>query len=112
MEKKMAKLSKTKKSPANKKNWKYKLKELDEPNLYKDIFPYTEVSKVVFDHKILPVNQAKEIFITDTTFRDGQQARPPYTADQIVKIFQFLSKLGGPNGVIRQSEFFLYSRKA
>ena len=77
----MAKLSKTKKSPVNKnkKNRKYELKELDEPNLYKDIFPYTEVSKVVFDHKILPLNQAEEIFITDTTFRDGQQARPPYT---------------------------------
>jgi citrate (Re)-synthase len=109
----MAKLSKAKKSPTNKnkKNWKYKLKELDKPNLYKDIFPYTEVSKVIFDHKILPVSQAKEIFITDTTFRDGQQARPPYTAQQIVDIFQLLSKLGGPNGVIRQSEFFLYSKK-
>jgi len=107
----MVKLSKVKKSPVNKKNWKYKLKELDKPNLYKDIFPYTEVSKVVFDHKILPVNQAREIFITDTTFRDGQQARPPYTVEQIVNIFQFLSKLGGPNGVIRQSEFFLYSKK-
>ena len=90
---------------------KFELKELDEPNLYKDIFPYTEVSKVVFDHKILPVNQASEIFITDTTFRDGQQARPPYTAEQIVNIFQLLSKLGGLNGVIRQSEFFLYSKK-
>ena len=107
----MAKLSKVKKSPANKKKWKYKLKELDEPNLYKDIFPYTEVSKIVFDHKILPISQAREIFITDTTFRDGQQARPPYTAQQIVDIFQLLSKLGGPNGVIRQSEFFLYSKK-
>jgi isopropylmalate/homocitrate/citramalate synthase len=107
----MAKLSKVKKSPANKKNWKYKLKELDEPNLYKDMFPYTEVSKVVFDHKILPVSLAREIFITDTTFRDGQQARPPYTAQQIVDIFQLLGKLGGPNGVIRQSEFFLYSKK-
>ena len=109
----MAKLSKTKKSPVNKnkKNLKYKLKELDEPNLYKDMFPYTEVSKVVFDHKILPLSQAEEIFITDTTFRDGQQARPPYTAQQIVDIFQLLSKLGGHNGVIRQSEFFLYSKK-
>jgi len=107
----MAKLSKPKKSPVNKKNLKYALKELDEPNLYKDIFPYTEVSKVVFDHKILPLSQAEEIFITDTTFRDGQQARPPYTAQQIVDIFQLLSKLGGHNGVIRQSEFFLYSKK-
>src|SRR5208283_2968840 len=58
-----------------------------------------------------PIRPAEEIFITDTTFRDGQQSRPPYTAEQIVKIYQLLNKLGGPNGVIRQSEFFIYSNK-
>lgn len=94
-----------------KKTAKFKLIELDEPNLYKDVFPYSDVSKIVFDHKTVPLKPAKEIFITDTTFRDGQQSRPPYTAEQIVTIFQMLSKLGGPNGVIRQSEFFLYSKK-
>ncbi|HDQ04676.1 MAG TPA: histone-lysine N-methyltransferase [Deltaproteobacteria bacterium] len=90
---------------------KFSLVEVNEPNLYKDIFPYTEISRIIFDHKSVPLSPAKEMFITDTTFRDGQQARPPYTAEQIVRIFQYLSKLGGPNGVIRQSEFFLYSRK-
>jgi citrate (Re)-synthase len=95
----------------NKKPKIFKLKELDEPNLYKDIFPYSEVSKISFDKKIVPINPAKEIFITDTTFRDGQQSRPPYTAEQIVTVFQLLNKLGGPHGVIRQSEFFLYSKK-
>src|SRR5664280_2450096 len=95
----------------NKKTKKFKLKELDKPNLYKDIFPYSEVSKIVFDNKIVPMRPAKEIFITDTTFRDGQQSRPPYTAEQIVKLFQLMNKLGGPNGIIRQSEFFLYSKK-
>jgi isopropylmalate/homocitrate/citramalate synthase len=97
----------------NKKTKKFNLKELDKPNLYKDIFPYSEVSRIVFDNdkKIVPIKPAEEIFITDTTFRDGQQSRPPYTAEQIVKIYQLLNKLGGPNGVIRQSEFFIYSNK-
>jgi len=94
-----------------KKTVNFKLIDLDTPNLYKDIFPYCEVSKIVFDHKTVPMKPAKEIFITDTTFRDGQQSRPPYTVEQIVTVFQMLSKLGGPNGVIRQSEFFLYSQK-
>jgi len=89
----------------------FKLKEPDKPNLYKEIFPYSEVSKIVFDNVVLPLQPAREIFITDTTFRDGQQSRPPYTAEQIVDIFKLISKLGGPNGVIRQSEFFLYSKK-
>ena len=53
----------------------------------------------------------EEIWITDTTFRDGQQSRAPYTAEQIVKIYDYLHRLGGPNGKIRQSEFFLYSKK-
>ena len=52
-----------------------------------------------------------EIWITDTTFRDGQQSRAPYTTEQIVKIYDYLHRLGGPNGKIRQSEFFLYSKK-
>jgi isopropylmalate/homocitrate/citramalate synthase len=49
------------------------------------------------------------MWITDTTFRDGQQSRAPYTPDQIVTLFKLLSKLSGPKGIIRQSEFFLYS---
>ena len=52
-----------------------------------------------------------EIWITDTTFRDGQQSRAPYTTDQIVTIYDYLHRLGGPKGKIRQSEFFLYSKK-
>jgi len=52
-----------------------------------------------------------EIFITDTTFRDGQQAREPYTAEQIVQLYRFMHELGGPKGIIRQCEFFLYSDK-
>jgi isopropylmalate/homocitrate/citramalate synthase len=91
--------------------WKLELKDVEEPNLLKDIFPYSEVSKIVFDNKIIPLSPAEEIFITDTTFRDGQQARPPYSAEQIVEIFKLLSRLGGQNGVIRQTEFFLYSSK-
>ncbi len=91
--------------------WKIELKDVAEPNLHKDIFPYSEVCKIDFDHKIYPITPAEEIFITDTTFRDGQQARPPYTVQQIVDLFTLMSKLGGPNGIIRQSEFFLYSKK-
>ncbi len=83
--------------------------ERDEPNLYRDIFPYTEVCKVPFDGVIVPVQPPADIWITDTTFRDGQQARPPYTPEQIVTLFTFMHRLGGQKGVIRQTEFFLYS---
>ena len=52
-----------------------------------------------------------DIFITDTSFRDGQQSRAPYTVDQMVTLYEMLHRLGGPQGKIRQSEFFLYSKK-
>ncbi len=83
----------------------------DEPNLMRDIFPYEKVPLIDFDHMLLPIDPAEEMFITDTTFRDGQQARPPYTVKQIETIFDLLHRLSGPNGVIRQSEFFLYTDK-
>ncbi len=91
--------------------WKFDLKDVAEPNLQKDVFPYSEAPRIDFDHKILSLDPAEDIFITDTTFRDGQQARPPYTVKQIVDLYTLLSRLGGPNGVVRQSEFFLYSSK-
>ena len=53
----------------------------------------------------------EEIWITDTTFRDGQQSRAPYTPDQITEIYKLLSRLGGEKGLIRQSEFFVYTKK-
>lgn len=87
------------------------LADVDEPNLLRDMFPYSEIPKLTFDGETVPMAPAEEIWITDTTFRDGQQARPPYTVQQIVDIFDLMSKLSGPNGVIRQTEFFLYSDK-
>lgn len=88
---------------------RYELQDVPEPNLLRDIFPYNAVPKIVFDGRLEEFDPAPEFYITDTTFRDGQQARPPYTVEQIVTLYQMLHRLGGPNGVIRQAEFFLYS---
>ena len=80
------------------------------PNVFRNMFPYEEIPKIPFNDRIVPHNMPKEIWITDTTFRDGQQSRAPYTTEQIVRIFDMFHELGGPNGMIRQSEFFLYSK--
>jgi citrate (Re)-synthase len=93
------------------KSTRYPLIEVEEPELYRDVFPFSEVCKVKFDHKIELIDPPEEIYITDTTFRDGQQSRPPFTAAQIEDLFDFLHRLSGPKGVIRQSEFFLYTDK-
>lgn len=91
--------------------WRHRLMEVEEPNLMRDIFPYTEVGRIDFDYKFVMPQPPEQMLITDTTFRDGQQARPPYTVKQIVDIFDMLHRLAGPRGIIRQSEFFLYSAK-
>lgn len=88
-----------------------RLDNREKPELYRELFPYTKVSRVPFDDTIVMPRPAERMFITDTTFRDGQQARPPYTVKQIAHIFSLLHKLGGHSGLIRASEFFLYSDK-
>jgi len=82
-----------------------------EPRLYRDTFPYEEPPRISFNFRLSPMMPPDEIWITDTTFRDGQQSRPPYTPRQIADLYEFLHHLGGPKGIIRQSEFFLYSDK-
>jgi len=86
-----------------------KLSDVQRPNLYREIFPYTEFPKVVFDNVNVEYEIPEQIWITDTTFRDGQQARPPYTPEQILRIYDFLHEIDGGTGLIRQCEFFLYS---
>ena len=89
----------------------YPLVDVETPNVFRNLFPYDEVPKIAFNNRIVPHNMPEEIWITDTTFRDGQQSRAPYSTEQIVKIYDYFNRLGGPNGKIRQCEFFLYSKK-
>ncbi len=90
---------------------RFTLSDQDKPNLYPHIFPYDDVCRIEFDNKIIPLQPAERMYITDTTFRDGQQARPPFLVKHIVDLYDFLHRLGGPDGLIRQSEFFLYSQR-
>jgi len=97
--------------------------EVEQPNLLEDIFPYDRVPLIKFDGVVREEINGKviefdpqaavkrDLFITDTTFRDGQQARPPYSAEQIRDIYDLMARLSGPHGVIRLTEFFLYTSK-
>jgi citrate (Re)-synthase len=93
------------------KNTKYPLIDVEQPELFRNVFPYSEMVRVNFDHKIELIDPPEDIYITDTTFRDGQQARPPFTVKQIEDLYDLLHRLSGPHGVIRQAEFFLYTEK-
>ncbi|MFA6133118.1 MAG: 2-isopropylmalate synthase [Phycisphaerae bacterium] len=91
---------------------KFSLQDIAEPNLYREMFPYSQLPRVIFeDGPVPPMSPARDIWITDTTFRDGQQSRPPYTVGEIVDLYTLMHRLDGGSGLIRASEFFLYSRK-
>ena len=92
-------------------DYRYSLQDVKDPVLYRDVYNYDEIPKVAFNHRRVPISMPEDIWITDTSFRDGQQSINPYTPDQIVELFKMLSRLGGPYGVIRQTEFFIYSRR-
>lgn len=91
--------------------YEYELQDVAEPNLYRELYEYDTIPKVSFNHRLVPQKMPDEIWITDTTFRDGQQACSPFTVEQIVDVYKLLSRLSGPKGIVRQSEFFLYTEK-
>ena len=91
--------------------YRYELQDVPAPELFREMFPYTEVPKIAYNYRRVPMNVPEKLYITDTTFRDGQQSRAPYTTEQMVHIYELLHKLGGKNGIIRQTEFFVYSEK-
>jgi citrate (Re)-synthase len=90
---------------------RYGLTDPGEGEFFREQFPYSSVPRVLFDQSDVSPRLPERIWITDTSFRDGQQARPPFTAEQVARLFALLSRLGGPAGLVRQSEFFLYSRR-
>ena len=92
-------------------DYRYSLQDVKDPVLYRDVYDYDEIPKVAFNHRRVPMSMPEDIWITDTSFRDGQQSINPYTPEQIETLFRLMSKLGGPYGVIRQTEFFIYSKK-
>ena len=91
--------------------YRYSLQDVEDPNLYREMYSYEEVPKVAFNFRRVPMVTPREIWITDTSFRDGMQSMAPYEVHQIVDLFKLLSRLGGPKGIIRQSEFFVYTKR-
>ena len=63
-------------------DYRYSLQDVKDPVLYRDVYNYEEIPKVAFNHRRVPISMPEDIWITDTSFRDGQQAFHPYTPEQ------------------------------
>ena len=92
-------------------NYKPSLQDVENPNLHRQVFTYGKIPKTAFNMRHVPMECPKDLYISDTTFRDGQQVMQPFDVKDIVELYKKLHRLGGKNGMIRQSEFFLYSDK-
>ena len=84
------------------------MQEVEKPEFFREMFPYYETPKIAFNYRIVPEQMAENIFITDTTFRDGQQSKAPYTTEQMVHIYKLLNKLGGPKGILVVVQIIIY----
>lgn len=91
--------------------YSYQLQDVAEPQLFRDMFPYDDIPRIIFNQRVVPLNVPENIWITDTTFRDGQQSLPPFKVEDIVHLYDLMHKLDNDTGLIRQTEFFLYTKK-
>lgn len=83
------------------------IENVKEPNLFEEIFRYDWVPVMQFEEDAVEINRPEEIWITDTTFRDGQQARAPYEVEQIVQLYKYLHELGGKKVLSGNLSFYL-----
>ncbi|MFH1709322.1 MAG: hypothetical protein ABIF71_15585 [Planctomycetota bacterium] len=86
--------SKLIKAKAEKNTHKGKLQNVVNPNLYREVFPYSSVCRITFDGVIEPMELPEEFWITDTTFRDGVMKD-----EEIYNIFNTTSILNRPPGI-------------
>ncbi|MGA2574195.1 MAG: 2-isopropylmalate synthase [Candidatus Methanomethylicaceae archaeon] len=89
----------------------YEIVDSPEPMLFKELFPFDAPPKMVWDGVEIPQEVPENLWLTDTSFRDGQQSRDPYSVEQIVELYKYLSKIGGHKGKILMTECFLYTKR-
>jgi isopropylmalate/homocitrate/citramalate synthase len=77
--------------------------------LFKDIYPFSDVPRVVVADSVLMENLAK-IYMTDSTLREGQQGWRPFTVSECERVYELLADIGDGGGVA-STEIFLYTEK-
>ena len=69
----------------------YPLVDVEKPNVFRNLFHYDEIPKIAFNDRIVPHCMPDEIWITDTTFRDGQQVRVNFSFTVKKTVMQYIN---------------------
>lgn len=79
------------------------------PNFFKDIFSYSQLPQMIIDGIHKDISIPSKLYISDSTFREGQQAVSYLGLDRVLKIFDYLHFIDNNSGTVKYSEFFVYT---
>ncbi|MEM9158460.1 MAG: pyruvate carboxyltransferase [Verrucomicrobiota bacterium] len=81
--------------------------EASRPNYLENIYPKSDLPRYqwIKSPHLIP----SQVWLTETTHRDGQQGGLQLSAQTSIKIYDILCAFTSRSGLIRQAEFFVYS---
>ncbi len=80
--------------------------EPQSPEYFLDSFPRDDFPQYVWTDR--PNTLPTDVWMTETTHRDGQQGGLPLTTEQSLQIYDLMCQFTGTSGALRQAEFFVY----
>ncbi|HEV2372278.1 MAG TPA: hypothetical protein VGS19_08920 [Streptosporangiaceae bacterium] len=78
------------------------------PEYFLDAFPRDAFPQWVWQDGQRPAALPDQVWLSETTHRDGQQGGLPLSLDTSRRIYDILCEVTGDSGVIRHAEFFPY----
>ncbi|GCE47985.1 2-phosphinomethylmalic acid synthase [Thermosporothrix hazakensis] len=78
----------------------------EQPEYFLESFPRDAFPAYVWTER--PATLPADVWMTETTHRDGQQGGLPLTTEQSLRIYDIMCRFSGASKAIRQAEFFVY----
>lgn len=80
----------------------------ERPEYFLDAFPRHAFPRYVWDEGERPAALPEEVWLSETTHRDGQQGGLPLTTERSCQIYDIFCEITGESRAIRHAEFFPY----
>ncbi len=87
----------------------HEIKDVENPNYLEHLYPKEGLPKFGWDAP--PGDMPREVWLTETTHRDGQQGGLPLSSKTSLEVYDIICRFTGESRLIRQAEFFAYSEQ-